>query len=112
MKLREINDLRVKVLIGGIIFVSSKFHEPYKVMYKNWIRTEVLDGLFTIDSFVPTKGFYAEDERDAFYVLNPSFMERIIELKNAVEGRIIIGIVDNKIHILCGDEKNAWSLVY
>jgi len=258
MKLREINDLRVKVLIGyvivamasiitlliiianidrmieyaillmilfmailigGIFFVSSKFHEPYKVMYKNWIRTEVLDGLFTIDSFVPTEGFtkefvestyfiprgnifesddlikgsyngikfsrsdvavkrrvktgkssttityfkgswtvlefpkkissylfitekemfgasgptgglfesapktskvkfedirfndtfavYAEDEHDAFYVLSPSLMERIMELEAEVDGRMMIGLIGNNIHVLFDDRNNS-----
>jgi len=43
---------------------------------------------------------FAEDEHEAFYVLNPPFIEKIMELESKIEGRMMIGFINNKIHIL------------
>lgn len=50
---------------------------------------------------------YAEDEHDAFYLLTPSFMERIKRMEEQNEGRMILGIIDQKVHILFDTRKNA-----
>ena len=43
---------------------------------------------------------FAEDEHEAFYLLSPVFMERFMELKKRTEGKMTVGFIDNKLHIL------------
>ena len=50
---------------------------------------------------------YAEDEHDAFYVITPQFMERIKYLENKFDGRMIIGIMNQKVHILFDTRRNS-----
>jgi len=52
---------------------------------------------------------YAEDEKEAFYIVNPAFMEKITELERRVEGDMVIGFIDNKIHILFGNRNNVFT---
>lgn len=49
---------------------------------------------------------YAQNEHDAFYVLSPQFIEKIKKLESEHDGRLIIGIIDNKIHILLDNRQN------
>jgi hypothetical protein len=49
---------------------------------------------------------YAQNEHDAFYVLSPQFIEKIKKLESENDGRLIIGIIDNKIHILLDNRQN------
>jgi Protein of unknown function (DUF3137). len=49
---------------------------------------------------------YAEDEHEAFYVLNPPFIEKIMELESKVEGTMKIGFINNKIHVLFHSDIN------
>ena len=50
---------------------------------------------------------YAEDEHDAFYVITPQFMECIKELEYKFDGRMIVGIMNQKVHILFDTRSNA-----
>lgn len=50
---------------------------------------------------------YAEDEHDAFYVCTPQFIERIKRLEAKHEGRLTIGIMNQKVHVLFYDNQNA-----
>lgn len=50
---------------------------------------------------------YAQDEHDAFYVCTPHFIEKIKTLESRYEGRLTIGIMENKVHILLDNGENA-----
>lgn len=50
---------------------------------------------------------YAQDEHDAFYVCTPQFIERIKALEAKFEGRLTIGIIDQKVHVLFYNDHNA-----
>lgn len=42
---------------------------------------------------------YAQNEHDAFYVLTPQFMEKIKNLINMVNGKMLLCFIDNKLHV-------------
>ena len=42
---------------------------------------------------------YASDDHEAFYILTPHFMEKVIELNKRMDCQILIGFIDNKLHI-------------
>lgn len=50
---------------------------------------------------------YAQDEHDAFYVCTPQFIERIKQLEASHDGRLTIGIMNQKVHVLFYDNSNA-----
>ena len=63
--------------------------------------------LFEDVAFNEAFDVYAEDEHDAFYVLTPQMIERIKGLEALIDGRMTIGIVNEKLHILFNNGKNA-----
>ena len=42
---------------------------------------------------------FAQNNLDAFYVLNPSTMEKIKELNNKVNGKLLFCFINNKLHV-------------
>lgn len=50
---------------------------------------------------------YAEDEHDAFYICTPHFIERIKQLEASFDGRMTIGLIDSKLHVLFDNHENA-----
>ena len=49
---------------------------------------------------------FAQDEHEAFYLLSPPLMEKIMELKKSSAGELTIGFIDNKLHILFNTGEN------
>ena len=52
-------------------------------------------------------GVYTTNEHDAFYLLTPHFMEKIIELERKFEGRLTVGFINSQIHVLIYNNENA-----
>ena len=50
---------------------------------------------------------YAQDEQEAFYIINPIFMEAITKLLTQSKGRLLVGFIDKQIHVLFDTRKNA-----
>ena len=86
-----------KELFGGAAGPSGGFFEPAPKTHK--VKFEDI-------GFNESFGVFAEDEHEAFYVLNPVFIEKIMELESKIEGRMRIGFIDNKIHILFDSGRN------
>ena len=42
---------------------------------------------------------YASDAHEAFYILTPHFMEKIMELNTLMDCTIVIGFIDNRMHM-------------
>lgn len=42
---------------------------------------------------------YTQDEHDAFYVLTPPLMEKIKNITNLINGKIMLCFIDNKLHV-------------
>jgi len=49
---------------------------------------------------------FAQDEHEAFYLLSPPLMEKIMELKKSSAGELTIGFINNKLHILFNTGEN------
>lgn len=52
---------------------------------------------------------YAQNEHEAFYILTPSLMERIIDLSNSVYGKLLFCFVDSKLHIGVQNNKDSFE---
>jgi len=42
---------------------------------------------------------YASDEHEAFYILTPHFMEKIMKLNESMNSQVLIGFIDNQLHV-------------
>ena len=52
---------------------------------------------------------YAQSEHDAFYVLTPSLMRKIINLSNNIQGKILLCFVNNKLHVGLQNNKDSFE---
>ena len=52
---------------------------------------------------------FAQDDHDAFYVLTPSLMRRIISLSSDVKGKIVLCFVNNKLHVGLQNNKDSFE---
>ena len=78
----------------GKLRITKKEKEDYK--QPDYIELEDKD-------FNERFSVYADDKHFAYYVLTPSFIEKIKLLSKEFKAEIYIGIVDNKIHIGVSD---------
>lgn len=61
------------------------------------------------DAFHNRFRVYAEDGFEAFYLLDPAFLERIEKLGEAHGGRVALFFVDGKLHIAVDNRSNAFE---
>ena len=52
---------------------------------------------------------YAQSEHEAFYILTPSLMEKIKNLTNTINGKILICFIDNKMHVGIQNNKDSFE---
>lgn len=52
---------------------------------------------------------FAESEHEAFYILTPHFMKKIKELTSKLKCGIMLGFVDNKLHIAVDNYKDSFE---
>ena len=52
---------------------------------------------------------YASNEQEAFYLITPHFMEKILLLKAQLEGELLIGFIDNQLHIALNSNKDLFE---
>ena len=77
---------------------------PSDLRYGNMRRVEVesqdFNDLFKI---------YAEDDFEAFYLLDPALLEGITRLGKNYKGKIMLCFVENKLHVALHDRKDAFE---
>ena len=52
---------------------------------------------------------FSTDGQEAFYLLNPTMMEKIIELESRLEGRLYLGFIDGEFHVALDNRENAFE---
>lgn len=52
---------------------------------------------------------YASDDHEAYYILTPHFMEKIIELDDSLQGNLVVGFIDNELHIALYNNQDAFE---
>lgn len=53
---------------------------------------------------------YSDNEQEAFYLISPNYMHKIRALKAYVDAPLILGFVDNKLHIAINDNSDAFEV--
>ena len=52
---------------------------------------------------------YAEDGFEAFYLLDPAFINNILTLSEQYKGKILLGFLDNKLLVGLKDNKDSFE---
>lgn len=52
---------------------------------------------------------YAEDGFEAYYILDPSFIDHIEKLSESHKGKLMLCFIDNKLHVAINDNKDAFE---
>lgn len=52
---------------------------------------------------------YAEDGFEAYYILDPAFIDHIEKLSDAHKGKLLLCFIDNKLHVAINDKKDAFE---
>ena len=77
-------------------FLFNKNTKPYRFFTQREKTTHLeLENKEFNDIF----DVHASDAHEAFYILTPHFMEKVMELNTAMNSGIVIGFIDNKMHI-------------
>jgi len=61
------------------------------------------------ETFNQRFNIYASDEHEAYYILTPHFMEKLIKLDDSLEGNLVVGFIDNEVHIALYNNKDAFE---
>lgn len=52
---------------------------------------------------------YAEDDYEAYYILDPNFINQIENLSEATNGKLMLCFIDNKLHVAIYDNKDVFE---
>lgn len=96
--------------ISNYLVVSEKeFFNNSKPdsMFNNCPKTERIE----LESVEFNKRFnvFAEDEHDAFYLLTPDLMEKMMDLERRYEGKCYFGFMNDQFHVAIDSGKNAFE---
>ncbi|NLC55001.1 MAG: DUF3137 domain-containing protein [Erysipelothrix sp.] len=53
---------------------------------------------------------YTSDKREAYYLINPGYMQRIDNLSNFINKEVVYGFLNNKLHVAIYNNEDAFEL--
>lgn len=98
---------------------NKKFHFDLQIIGNGFHFTKTQSGIFTGKSERRSKieledirfnqefTVYAQDDHEAFYILTPQFMDTLKSLSANLDGNIMLGFIDNKLHVAINTRKDA-----
>lgn len=90
--------------------IGKKYGSAYRVPGKNPKTGRKMAKLNTESGdFNRNFRIFAEDGFEAFYILDPAFMEKIQKISDAYNGRILMGFLDNTLLIGLNDGKDSFE---
>ncbi len=90
--------------------VVEKWFGPSRKMRKDRNIKRKIERIHT-ESIEFDKKFkvYAEDGFEAYYILDPAFLQHIEDLSNTRKGKLMLCFIDNKLHVAIYDNKDAFE---
>jgi hypothetical protein len=102
-----------------ILEFNKNFHFDLQIIGKGFYYTQKNNSFFTSEKnrrhkiemedihFNEDFSVYAQDEHEAFYILTPQFMATLKDMYNSMDGDLMLGFVDNKLHVAIHTRKDA-----
>lgn len=82
-----------------------KNKKPFKFFGDNLVEFEFENPKFN-DNFTT----YTADHREAYYLINPGYMERIDNLTTYINSEVVYGFIDNKLHVAIFNNQDAFEV--
>ena len=98
---------------------NKKFHFDLQIIGKGFTYSNKRNGFFTskdnrrrkveFEDIQFNKDFkvYAQDDFEAFYILTPQFIDTLKNMSNTMDGKFMMGFIDNKLHVAINTGKDA-----
>lgn len=98
---------------------NKKFHFDLQIIGKGFGFSKTKSGFFTSNdnrrskielediNFNQEFKVYAQDDHEAFYILTPQFMNTLKDMSNTIDGDLMLGFVDNKLHVAINTGNDA-----
>jgi len=61
------------------------------------------------EAFNERFNIYASDEHEAYYILTPHFMEKLLRLDDSLDGNLVVGFIDNEVHLALYNNSDAFE---
>lgn len=102
-----------------ILEFNKNFHFDLQIVGKGFYYTEKKNSFFTSEKHRRHKvemedirfnehfNVYAQDEHEAFYILTPQFMAALKEMYDSMDGNLMLGFIDYKLHVAINTSKDA-----
>lgn len=102
-----------------ILEFNKKFHFDLQIVGKGFNYSQKNNSIFTRENnrrrkieledirFNETFNVYAQNDHEAFYILTPQFMDTLKGMYNSMDGDLMLGFVDNKLHVAIHTQKDA-----
>lgn len=102
-----------------ILDFNKSFRYDLQIIGKGFYYTQKKNSFFTSErnrrhkvemediNFNQLFDVYAQDEHEAFYILTPKFMATLKNMYNSMDGALMLGFIDNKLHVAINTKKDA-----
>jgi hypothetical protein len=102
-----------------ILDFNKSFRYDLQIIGKGFYYTQKKNSFFTSErnrrhkvemediNFNQLFDVYAQDEHEAFYILTPQFMATLKNMYNSMDGALMLGFIDNKLHVAINTKKDA-----
>ena len=102
-----------------ILEFNKNFHFDLQIIGKGFYYTDKKNSFFTSEKqrrrkvemedirFNEHFNVYAQDEHEAFYILTPQFMLALKGMYDSMDGNLMLGFIDNKLHVAINTRKDA-----
>ncbi len=110
---REGNTYYVTIFLGKVMifdfnknFKNNVYVKSKGISYANCKYNQVEMEDITFNELF---NVYAENNHDAFYLLTPSFMEKLINLKNKLNNGFVMSFIDNKLFFAINNNNDSFE---
>lgn len=102
-----------------ILDFNKTFHFDLQIIGKGFYYTQKKGSIFSIErnrrhkvemediAFNKLFDVYAQDDHEAFFILTPQFISTLKEMYASMDGALMLGFIDNKLHVAINTKRDA-----
>lgn len=87
--------------------IFGKNKKPYSFFS---VLPEMNHLTFENDQFNEAFTAYSSNPHEAYYLITPHFMEKILKLDKKIDCQVIFGFINNELHVACYNGENAFEV--
>jgi hypothetical protein len=96
-----------KNFVGNLQIIEKGFFGSKKGRFTSGEKLKPLE--LDDEQFNSTFRVFCQNEQEAYYILTPQMMRRMLYLKENTDGQLMFCFVNNALHIACNNRKNSFE---